>query len=140
MSGEATRYTDETPNYVTRPDVPVVNAAPARKEANKTSDVVVTLQPGNKVTLVAERHEFTLVTWKNKSGDHYGWVETALAFKTDHPGVHSPGDLEGLGRVDPGGKTTPTPVPTPTTPTAPPTTRPPVAPAMRPPTGPMRPH
>jgi hypothetical protein len=107
MSVEAMRYDDET----SLPDKKraVTMTAPARKAADRTSDIVVTLQPGNEVTQVAERHEFTLVTWHNKSGDHYGWVETNVAFRDTgvHPPV-TPIEIEGLGR--PGQPSQPTPV------------------------------
>jgi hypothetical protein len=78
-SGEATRYPDETqlPDEKRK----IRNVVAARKETDHVSEVVVTLQPGNEVDQVAERHEFTLVTWKNKSGDHYGWVDTLQAFQ-----------------------------------------------------------
>jgi hypothetical protein len=112
-TGEAKRYPDETP----LPDKKrtVKRTATARKEADHSSDIVVTLQNGNEVSQVAERKEFTLVTWKNKSGDHYGWVDTAQAFQDQPVAVNNvgdagpPPDIAGLARPDAGAKPPPPP-------------------------------
>ncbi len=102
----------------------------ARKAADRSSDVVDTLQAGASVSRVARYGGFNLVTWNN--GANQGWVETQVAFAFNSipfdAGVFDAG-FKGLGGLDSG--TTPTstaPPPPPPPPPATTTTPPPPPP------------
>ena len=93
-TGDVKRYPEETPD---KGNLSISQAVAARKEANRSSELVLTLQPGSEVQRMARYSTFTLVTWKNKSGDHYGWVETSKAFKDTVLDAGAPKEIEGLG-------------------------------------------
>lgn len=102
-SGEAKRYTGETPDSG---QLAISKTVPARKEADRKSEVVVTLQPGSAVTRVARYGGYVLVTWTNKSGEHFGWVELSQAV-SDRQWDGGVQGVEGLGtRTDAGTRTT----------------------------------
>ncbi len=74
---DVTRYPDEQPltgNTTTSNDVA------ARKQTNTQSEIVQNLAHGSTVTRVARSGNWTLVSWKQTTGDKMGWVETTKAF------------------------------------------------------------
>lgn len=95
-TGDVKRYPDETPD---KGNLSISSAVAARKEANRTSELVLTLQPGSQVQRVARYTTYTLVSWTNKSGTHYGWVETNKAFKDITFDGGAPKEIEGLGQT-----------------------------------------
>jgi hypothetical protein len=82
-TGDVKRYKDEVPDSG---KLAISNPVTARKEANTTSETIVVIQPGSEVTRVARLGPYTLVSWKSKTGDKFGWIETSKAQKhTDLP-------------------------------------------------------
>jgi hypothetical protein len=104
-TGDVKRYPDETPDHG---DLSITKASPAHKEATTSSEVVITLQPGSAVQRVAKYQTWQLVSWKNKSGEHFGWIDNRKTTTLDHPDA-GPTQIEGLDRRDAGVKPVATP-------------------------------
>lgn len=106
-SGDVKRYSDETPDHG---DLNISKPSPAHKEAQPSSEIVITLQPGSQVQKVARWGTWSLVSWKNKSGEHFGWIDNKKTTTiTDRDA--GPAQIEGLDKrpFDAGKVPTPTP-------------------------------
>ncbi|HTJ80314.1 MAG TPA: hypothetical protein VL400_01290 [Polyangiaceae bacterium] len=92
MSGDAKRYPQQ--EVADTGKLAISNPVPARKEADNRSETVLVLQPGNEVNRVARMGPYELVSWTNKSGDKFGWIEIAKAVKPGtvlpQPSAHVP--------------------------------------------------
>lgn len=84
-AGDVTRYPDEQP---LTGGATISNDVAAHKQANVQSEIVQHLAHGSAVTKVARSNGWTLVSWKQSTGDKMGWVETSKAFaNNDDPDI-----------------------------------------------------
>jgi len=75
--GDVTRYPDESP---LTGGANVSNDVSAHKQASQASEIVQAIARGSAVTKVARSGLWTLISWKQTTGDKMGWVESAKAF------------------------------------------------------------
>ena len=75
--GDVTRYPDGSP---LTGGANVSNDVNAHKQASQASELVQVIARGSAVTKVARSGLWTLISWKQTTGDKMGWVESAKAF------------------------------------------------------------